>query len=94
MGIFGVLGGLILFAGDMLFYFDPISTNIKQNMGNASDTRIIISGLTALFATWFYLLGLLQVYYAFSPTRAIVKNTVIICFVAIVTAYGIYMERT
>jgi hypothetical protein len=89
MGILGLLGGLILFAGDMLFYYDSANANLKINMGNASDTRLMLSGISALFATWFYLFGLVQVYYAFKPTNIAVRNTVIISFAAILTAYGI-----
>jgi hypothetical protein len=89
LGIFGILGGIILLSGDILFYFDPVSTNLKLNMGNATDMRIILSAITALFATWFYVLGLGQVYYAFKPSSAITRNTVIITFAAILIAYGV-----
>ncbi len=89
LGIFGILGGLTLFAGDMLFYYDSSSTNIIENMGNASDFRIISSGVTALLAAWFYMLGVVQVYYAFKPTKPIVSNTMLICFGAILIAYGV-----
>lgn len=89
LGIFGILGGLILFAGDMLLYYDPISTNFKQNMGNASDFRIIASGVCALFATWFYMGGLAQIYCAFKTTKPIFKNGVLICFGCILIAFGI-----
>ncbi len=89
LGIFGILGGLTLFAGDMLFYYDPININLWENMGNASDFRIIISGLTALIATWFYLLGLVQIYYALKPTKPVLRNVILICFGAIFTAYGV-----
>jgi hypothetical protein len=40
-GIFGILGGITLFSGDMLFYYDPLNSNLFENMGNASDSRII-----------------------------------------------------
>ena len=88
-GILGILGGVFLFAGDMLFYYNSSSENIFQNMATVSDLRIILSGITALFATWFYLLGLLPVYYAFSPASKVAKNIVIISFASILTAYGI-----
>lgn len=89
LGLFGICGGLILFAGDMLLYYDPISTSFRRNMGNASDFRIIASGVSALFATWFYMLGLGQVYYAFKPTKPIFRNAVLICFGSILIAFGI-----
>ncbi|WP_435263543.1 DUF6796 family protein [Tenacibaculum sp. nBUS_03] len=89
LGVFGILGGLTLFTGDMLFYYDPINTNFIENMGNASDFRIIASGVTSLIATWFYMLGLVQVYHALKPTTPILRNIIVFCFGAILTAYGI-----
>jgi len=89
LGIFGILGGIILLSGDILFYFDPVNTNLKANMGNATDIRIVLSAITALFATWFYVLGVGQVYYAFKPSSAILRNTVVITFAAILIAYGV-----
>jgi len=89
MGLSGILGGLILFAGDMLFYYDPTNANLKVNMGHASDLRILLSGISALFATWFYLFGLVAVYDAFKPTTLMVRNTMIVCFAGILSAYGI-----
>ncbi|MDO5978798.1 DUF6796 family protein [Flavivirga spongiicola] len=89
LGLFGIVGGLILFAGDMLLYYDPISTSFKTNMGNASDFRIIASGVCALFATWFYMIGLGQIYYAFKTTKPIFRNGVLIFFGSILIAFGI-----
>lgn len=88
-GIFGIFGGLILFAGDMLLYYDPVNMSFKRNMGNASDFRIIASGVCALFATWFYMLGLGQVYHAFNLTKPIFRNGVLIFFATILIAFGI-----
>ncbi len=88
-GIFGALGGLIMFAGDMLYYYHPESIDLKLNMGHATDLRIMLSGLTALFGTWFYLLGLIQVYLAFKPASSLARNSILISFGAILTAYGI-----
>ena len=89
LGIFGILGGITLLTGDMLFYYDPINTNLFKNMGNASDSRIIYSAVTALLASWFYILGVVHVYQAFKPTKPLIKNTVLICFAAIIISYGV-----
>ena len=88
-GICGIMGGLILFSGDMLFYYDPLNTNLYENMGNASDSRIIISTITALIASWLYVLASIHVYQAFKQTKPIIKNLVLFCFVAISIAYGV-----
>ena len=89
LGIFGILGGITLLIGDMLFYYDPTNTNLFENMGNASDSRIIYSTVTALLASWFYILGVIHVYQAFKPTKPLIKNTVLICFAAITISYGV-----
>ena len=88
-GICGIVGGLTLFSGDMLFYYDPINANLYENMGNASDSRIIISAITALIASWLYVLGSIHVYQAFKQTKPIIKNLVLFCFAAISIAYGV-----
>ena len=88
-GVFGMLGGLTLFAGDMLFYYDPVNTNFLENMSNSSDNRIILSAVTALFATWFYMLGVGQIYYAFKPSSKVMRNIVVISFSAIFITYGV-----
>jgi len=88
-GLFGILGGLTLFAGDMLFYFNSESNTILENMGNVSDFRIIASGISAFLATLFYLLGLGQIYYAFKPTPSTMRNVVLISFASLLILYGI-----
>ena len=89
LGIFGILGGITLFIGDMFFYYDPSNSNLYQNMGNASDSRIIYSAVTALFAAWFYMFGVVHVYQAFKPSKTLVKNIIFICFAAITISYGV-----
>ena len=89
LGIFGILGGITLLTGDMLFYYDSVNNNLFENMGNASNSRIIYSAVTSLLAAWFYTLGVVHVYQAFKPTRALIKNTILICFAAITISYGV-----
>ncbi len=89
MGLAGVLGGLALFAGDMLFYYSSAGTDLQLNMGGASDARIIASGVAGLVGTWLYVVGAGQVFQAFKTTTALARNTVTACFVAIFIAYGI-----
>ena len=88
-GIFGIVGGIVLFSGDMLFYYDPINTNLYENMGKASDSRLIGSTISALLAAWFYVLGCIHIYQAFKPSKPIIKNLIFACFVAISISYGV-----
>ena len=89
LGCFGILGGLVLFAGDMLLYYDPISTDLNQNMGYASDTRITVSGICGLVATWCYMIGLIQVYIAFMPSTKVIRIITTACFGSILIAFGV-----
>ena len=88
-GISGILGGLILFAGDMLFLSDTHQTDFLNSMANNSDLRITLSGVSALFAAWFYVLGLGQIYYAFTPAKVVLRNIVLVSLGGILIAYGI-----
>jgi len=88
-GILGILGGITLFAGDMLLYYNGEQTDRLLNMATASDEKIITSGIFALLATWLYLFGLVPVYYAFRPVSRSVQNAVVILFAGILIAYGV-----
>jgi hypothetical protein len=88
-GFCGVLGGLSLFAGDMLLYFNGENTDLLFNMSLVSDKRILLSGVLALVSTWFYLLGLIHVNYAFKPATARARHIAIAMFAGILVAYGI-----
>jgi len=87
--ILAIIGGLLLFSGDMLLYYNGRHTNRLQNMAVSADWRIISSGVLALLATWFYLFGLIPVYYAFKPAKPWIRHTVVLLFAAILIAYGV-----
>jgi len=89
LGISGILGSLVLFAGDMLFYYNGQQTDFIFNMAVASDQRIIASGLCALIAAWLYTLGAGQVYYAFQPSKRWVRLSLFFSFAAIMITYGV-----
>lgn len=89
LGISGILGSLVLFAGDMLFYYDGNETDLLINMANASQERIIASGICALVAAWLYTLASGQIYYAFQPAKKWLQLTVFFAFAAIMITYGV-----
>lgn len=88
-GILGILGGVILFIGDMLFYYNKLDTNFILNMANASNFRIRLSAISALLATWFYMLGIIQINFALQFTKPFIKKIIIGCFAGIFITYGI-----
>ena len=89
LGFSGMLGALVLFAGDMLFYYNGAQTDFITNMSVSSDARIIASGITALIAAWLYTLGAGQIYYAFQPAKTWVRLMVFLSFAAIMITYGV-----
>ncbi len=89
LGLAGILGSLMLFSGDMLFYFNGDQTDVIANMAVVAPQRIILSGLTALFAAWLHPLGAGQVYYAFQPAARWLRLPVFLSFASIMVAYGI-----
>ena len=88
-GLSGILGSLVLFAGDMLFYYNGEGTDFVANMASSSPERIVASGVCALVAAWLYMLGAGQMYYAFQPAKKWLRLTVFLAFAAIMIAYGV-----
>ncbi len=88
-GLSGILGSLVLFAGDMLFYYNGESTDLIANMAGSSSGRIVISGVCALIAAWLYTLASGQIYYAFQPAQKWIRLTAFLSFTAIMIAYGV-----
>ena len=89
LGVCGILGSLVLFTGDMLYYYRGDETDLLANMSAVTDERIIISGVLALIAAWLYVAGSGQVFYAFQPEKASMRWLVFASFVMIMVAYGI-----
>ncbi len=88
-GLSGVAGGILLFAADMLLYYNNNQTDRLLNMAQAADWRIELSGVFALLATWLYLFGVVPVYYAFGKSRPYIQITVTVLLGAILIAYGV-----
>ena len=82
-------GALVLFAGDMLFYYQPGSADFVANMAAAAPERIAASGICALLAAWLYALGAGQVYLALTPAPAWLRWLVYGSFATIMIAYGV-----
>jgi len=79
----------MLFLGDMLFYYQPDSTDFVANMAAATPERIVASGVCALLAAWLYTLGAGQIYLALTLAPAWLRWLVFGSFAAIMIAYGV-----
>ncbi len=89
MGYSGIFASLVLFVGDMLFYYQGESNDLIVNLSYLTDERIIASGATALIAAWFYVLAAGQIYYAFAPAKSWQRLSLFFSFLAIMIAYGV-----
>ena len=89
LGVLGILGSIVLFIGDMLFYYNGDHTDYIANMAASSSERIMISGVCALIAAWLYTFASGQVYYAFQPAKKWVRVTVFVTFAMIMISYGV-----
>jgi hypothetical protein len=89
LGLSGMLGSSIMFAGDMLFYYNGDQTDLYAGMAQASFGRIVASGLCAVVGAWFYTLGAGQIYYAFQPAKQWVRLTAFFSFAMVMIAMGV-----
>jgi hypothetical protein len=89
MGLAGILGGLVMFAGDMLFYYNGEQRDLYAGMAQASFGRIVGSGLCAVVGGWLYTLGAGHLYYAFQPARRWVRLTTFASFAMVMIAMGV-----
>ena len=89
LGFSGMLGSLVLFFGDMLFYYNGAQTDFIANMSVVSSERIIISGISALISAWLYTLASGQIYFAFQPAKKWIRLTVFLSFLAVMIAFGV-----
>jgi len=68
LSVLGVLGGILMFAGDMFFYFEPVSGSGFDSlriMSGRSIKQLIIGGMLGPISGIFYALGSLIFYFAF-----------------------------
>jgi uncharacterized protein DUF6796 len=89
-GLAGTLGAILLFSGDLLYLYNP---NAEQSyittLGTVPAWRLVASGVLALVACWFYLLGSGHLYYALQPAGPRIAAASFASFAAIMVAYGI-----
>ena len=72
-----------------MFYFNEESTDLVRNMSQASDFRIKASAVSALLASWCYVLGLPHLNFAFSPAQPAIRKGIVLGFGSIFIAYGV-----
>jgi hypothetical protein len=90
LGLSGILGAIVLFAGDMLYYFKPnVGLSSITTMGSVPEWRLLAGGATSLIAAWLYTMGAGQIYFALKPAGKKISLAAFISFAAVMIAYGI-----
>lgn len=90
---FGIMGGLLMFFGDMCFYLRPISgANFMADplMNTVATDRLIIGGVVGPLAGLLYALGSLLFYFAFSDHSRLLARMVTTLFVVMFVVGGAY----
>ncbi len=90
LGLSGILGAIVLFTGDMLYYFNPNGgLSSITTMGSGPDWRLLAGGAASLIAAWLYTMGAGQIYFALKPAGKRISMLAFISFAAVMIAYGI-----
>ena len=93
LAAFGIMGGLLMFFGDMCFYLRPISGAdfIADPMMNTVPTdRLIIGGVVGPLAGLLYALGSVMYYLAFQDHNRLLARMVTTLFVVMFVVGGSY----
>ena len=94
----GVLGGILLYLGDMLYYFDPhnpvpggtFAATSLATLAQAESWRIVISGVLGVVCAWLYALGAWQVYLALRPAGQRIAVITAVAFAALMIYVGVF----
>ena len=90
---FGILGGLLMFFGDLCFYLRPISgvDFIENSLMNTVPTnRLMIGGVVGPLAGLLYALGSMMYYLAFRDHNRLLARMVTTLFVVMFVVGGTY----
>lgn len=91
MGLAGIVGAVLMFAGDMLYYYSPnVEQSFIETMGSVPPWRLLLGGMMAPVACWFLALGSGQVYLALRPAGKVVALVAFGSFAAVMIFYGLY----
>ena len=95
LGLAGVIGGLVLLAGDLVLYIGPMPEHQDfkamsivpvpvENMALIAEWRLIATALFALLSTWLYIIGSGLLYFILKPANKLfaILGTVLLVLVA------------
>lgn len=91
--LFGILGALMMFTGDMLLYYEPVSGpdyNSILRMSTMPINRLIAGGLIGPIASIFFILGGYLFYILFKPINKLFASILFALFAIIYILAGTY----
>lgn len=91
--LLGLIGALLMFAGDMFLYYEPVSGpdyNSIAKMAIQPFTYLFFGGILGPIAAIFYILGGLLFYYIFKPVNKILAVFLFSLFAIIYMFAGTY----
>jgi len=89
----GIVGSLLMFLGDMLLYYEPVSGldyNSVARMGTMPIERLIAGGLIGPFASIFSIIGAYLFYMIFKSANKILAKFLFISFAIMFVFAGTY----
>jgi hypothetical protein len=93
LAIAGILGGILMLTGDMLFYFqisDGENFHFFKVMGQTPVFRLVIGGALGPIAGMLYALGAISIYLALKPVNHAIAALIGTCFVIMFINGGAY----
>ncbi len=93
LSLSGILGSLLMFSGDMLLYYVPVSGLDYDSVARMSTmpiNRLTAGGLIGLFASMFYIIGGYVFYLIFKLTNKILAKLLFISFAIMFVFAGSY----
>ena len=93
LSLLGVIGGLLMFAGDMFFYYEPVSGidfNSLEMMIKRDNHTLMIGGALGPVAAVFYAFGALIFYFAFTDKLRIYGKIISLSWIFMLVLGGAY----
>ena len=90
LGLSGILGAVLMMAGDLLYNNSPGSKAIPtEKMSTQPESRLLNTGTLGLLGCWFYVLASGHIYLAFQPVGPTFTVILSLTFAALMICYGI-----
>lgn len=93
LSLSGILGSLIMFSGDMLLYYEPVSGLEYDSVARMSTMpieRLIAGGIAGPIASVFSIIGSYLLYLVFKSVNKFLAKILFVCFAILFIVAGVY----